>query len=201
MKKDKAIFKPVEAFKSLGWYKISSALRKSVSGLVCALVGAVMIAACGPIKEIPVKTEISYRDSIRVETKIDTLEVLKTKIETVRDFSGLLDTLRLSTANAEASAWIDTTHNVLKGELKDKDVPVQVAVPSTNEIHYRDSIVYQDRPYPVEVTKEVRIVPRFWRVSGIFGIICLVLLLAVIGWKIYGFFKGKDILKLFKKNV
>ena len=184
MKKDKAIFRPLEAFKNLGWYSLSSALRKSVSGLVYALVGAFMIASCGPIKEIPVKTEIIYKDSIRVETKIDTLEVLKTKIETVRDYSGLLDTLRLSTANAEASAWIDTTHNVLKGELKDKDVPVQVAVPSTNEIHYRDSIVYQDRPYPVEVTKEVRIVPRFWRVMGVFGIISLVLLAAFLFFKV-----------------
>ena len=184
MKKDKAISKPVEAFKSLGWYKISSSLLKSVSGLVCALVGAVMIAACGPIKEIPVKTEIIYRDSIRVETKIDTLEVWKTKVEKVRDYTGLLDTLRLSTANAEANAWIDTTHNVLTGELKDKDVPVQVAVPSTNEIHYRDSIVYQDRPYPVEVTKEVRIVPRFWRVMGVFGIISLVLLAVFLFFKV-----------------
>ena len=59
-----------------------------------------------------------------------------------------------------------------------------VAVPSTNEIHYRDSIVYQDRPYPVEVTKEVRIVPRFWRVMGVFGIISLVLLAAFLFFKV-----------------
>lgn len=184
MKKCKAVFKPVEAFKNLGWYSLSSALRKSVSGLVCALCGAFMIASCGTIKEIPVKTEIIYKDSIRVETKVDTLEVLKTKIETVRDFSGLLDTLKLSTANAEASAWIDTTHNVLKGELKDKDVPVQVTVPSTVETHYRDSIVYQDRPYPVEITKEVRIVPRFWRVSGVFGIVSFILLAVFLFFKL-----------------
>jgi hypothetical protein len=189
MKKDKAIFRPLEAFKNLGWYSLSSAFKKSKIWLTSALCGAFMIASCGPIKEIPVKTEIIYRDSIRVETKVDTLEVLKTKIETVRDYSGLLDTLRLSTANAEASAWIDTTHNVLKGELKDKDVPVQVAVPSTNEIHYRDSIVYQDRPYPVEVTKEVRIVPRFWTISGVFGIICFVLLAVFLFFKIKTKFK------------
>ena len=165
-------------------------MRKCLYGLLFALYGAIMITACGPIKEVPVKTEIIYRDSIKVETRIDTVTAWKTKIETVRDYTGLLDTLKLSTANAEASVWIDTTHNVLTGSLKDKDVPVEVSVPVTETIHYRDSLVYVDKPYPVEVTKEIRIVPKFWRVSGVVGILSVILLL------VFLFFKIKDKFKI-----
>ena len=166
-----SIFKPVGAFIRPWWSHMSSRLRKSLCGLVCALVGLVSMQSCGTIKEVPVKTEIIYRDSIKIETRIDTLTVWKTKVEKVRDFTGLEDTLILETSNAKASCWIDTSKVLLVGEIEDKDVPVQVAVPTKEEYHQKDSIKTQEILVPYEVEKEVKVIPKFWRVFGILGIV------------------------------
>lgn len=136
-------------------------------------------ASCRTVQYVPVKgdTVVEYRDS--VVTRLDTLTIYRTVTEKVRDYTGLLDTLRLETAGAKATAYVDTTSNTLRGSLEDKDVPLEVVVPVKEEYHGRDSVSVQQVPVKVEIIREVKVVPRFWRVTGVLGIIltCLSLLL------------------------
>ena len=112
-----------------------------------------------------------------------------------------MDTLRIRGNRSEMTAWTDTTNNILNGSLEEDPQEEKTRIVYRDRWKVRDSLVFKEVPVPVEVTKEVKVIPKFLRVTGRFGIVCLVLLLAVIGWKVYGFFKGKDILKILKKNV
>ncbi len=140
-------------------------------GIICgAVLFLTCLAGCKTVY-VPVQGEtiIEYRDSII--TKLDTVTAWKTKIETVRDYTGLLDTLKLSTANAEAMSWIDTTKGILTGSLKDKDTPVEVAVPIKEEYHQKDSVVIQEVPIPVEVEKIKKIYPKWMIILSFLGVI------------------------------
>ena len=143
---------------------------------------------------VPVKGETIIKDSIIRETRIDTVKV-QLPPEKVRDWTGLLDTLKMETSLAVSKSWIDTTYGILSGELKNKDKPLEVPVTSTNTIEKKDSIVYQEVPVPVEVVKEVKVVPKFWMVFGIIGIVlsCVLITIGIIKIK-----SGK-FLNLFKK--
>lgn len=161
------------------------------------------VGSCGQIKYVPVgttsNTEVNVKDSLVINIK-DSVRITERSV--YKDYAGLLDTLRIKKNGvASMTAWADTTHNLINGTLETEPQEEKTRIIYKDRWKVRDSLVYVEKPIPIEITKEVRIVPRFWRVSGIFGIICLVLLLAVIGWKVYGFFKGKDILKILKKNV
>lgn len=181
----KAKIKPVEALKKVGWYKISSSLRKWTRGALLTLTGAIMIAvSCTTIRYVPIKGETIVKDSLIVETRIDTVKV-QLPAEKVRDWTGLTDTLHLSTSVADAKAWIDTSKCILAGELKNKERPLDAAVPSTTITEVRDSLVYKEIPLEVPVEKIVKKVPWFWKTFGIIGMILSFLILLYIGLKIY----------------
>lgn len=146
------------------------------------LVGAIsLLLACAPVKEIPVETKIEYRDSVRIETVLDTIEVYRTRLERVRDYAGLTDVLVMETEGAKATAWVDTTENVLKGTLEDKQVPVQAVVPHQLEYHQRDSVITKEIIKTVEIEKEKKVYPRWLVLLSILGII----LTGLEGFKIY----------------
>ena len=81
--------------------------------------------------------------------------MIKTK-SVYKDYTGLLDTLRITDERATMTAWADTTHNILAGKLE-----VQ---PSENRtmIEYKDREVhdtlYLKEPYPVPT--EVKTTPK-----------------------------------------
>ena len=157
------------------------------------------VGSCGQIKYVPVETtEVHYVDSTILHIK-DSVRI--TERSRWKDYGGLLDTLKIRGNRSEMRAWTDTTNNILNGSLEEDPIEEHSKVIYKDRWKVRDSLVYVEKPIPVEITKEVRIVSRFWRVTGIFGIVCLVLLLTFAGWKVYGFFNGKDILKFLKKNV
>lgn len=116
---------------------------------IILLVLALSLAACTTVKYIPIKGETITKDSIIIETKIDTLEV-KLPPERVRDWTGLLDTLRLQTGYAYSTSWVDTTKGILTGTLVNKETPLDVYVPSTHTLEKKDSIIYKEIPVPVE---------------------------------------------------
>lgn len=113
-----------------------------------------LFTACTTIKYVPVKGETIVKDSMIVETRIDTLKV-QLPPERVRDWTGLLDTLEMNTSAAYSKSWVDTTKGILAGELVNKETPLEVAVPSTHTLEKKDSIVYKEVPYPIEVEKKV----------------------------------------------
>lgn len=168
MRKQNGNIKPVERLKTRRWVGLPLALFLAVCGLA--------VASCGQIKHLPTETEIKveYRDSII--TKFDTIKVEINKTEYIKDWTGLLDTLELSTEGGKvrSKAWVDTTKSILAGELKTEPRKIDALVPHTLEYHQKDSIKIQQVPYPVEVIKEV--VPRWAWYSLLFNIIGFLLI-------------------------
>lgn len=171
MKNPKTRNKPVGTIKtpemSNYTYKCYASKLKRFTGLVGAIS---LLLACAPAKEIPVETKIEYRDSVRIETVLDTIGVYRTRLERVRDYAGLTDVLVMETEGAKATAWVDTTENVLKGTLEDKQVPVQAVVPHQLEYHQRDSVITKEIIKTVEIEKEKKIYPRWLVLLSILGI-------------------------------
>lgn len=129
------------------------------------------ISACKTIQYVPVHTveKVTVRDSVYLR---DTLIKVEVEKASVSQFSGLLDTLRMKSSLAEATAYVDTSNYVLRGTLvQTGKVPVQVQW--KERIVYRDSIRDREVPVPVEVVKRERYVPWIYRVFAVLGIVAL----------------------------
>lgn len=112
-----------------------------------------MMMGCKTIY-IPVKeTEyVTVKDSVYLR---DTTVQYKVEKEYVRDYTGLLDTLRLETGMASASAWVDTSRAVLAGSIRNKENVINIPVQVKEKVVYKDSIHTKEVPVPVEVIKTV----------------------------------------------
>ena len=139
-------------------------------------VSCALISSCGTTKYVylPGETIYNYKDSVIVH--VDSVKV-DVPIERYVDIVNYTDTLTLETSVAKAIAYADTISHTLKGDIKNKTTQLK------KEIIYKDRIiekeVYKDKPYPVEVDKEVKIHPWYerilWVMSAI-GLIFMVLL-------------------------
>ena len=155
--------------------------------LVFFVLATLVFTACKTIQYVPVETvrEVHHTDSIYFRDTLVRIELEKARLS---DFVDLGDTLVLSDNYSRSTAYLDTTSGKLKGTLETIKQYVEKNVPVKEKVTYRDSVVYQDRPYPVEVEKIKKIVPGFWRFFGILGIISLVALVLLILVKL-GVFK------------
>lgn len=161
--------------------------------LVCGLA----MGSCKTIQYIPVETgtTVHIKDSVALHIK-DSVRVIEKSV--YRDYTGLLDTLSISSSKASMRAWADTSRNMIAGELKTEPIEEKTKIVYKDRVEYRDSLVYKEVPVPVEVEKEVKIVPKFWRVTGVIGIISILTLLGFVGFKIWKL-KGEGFIFLFKK--
>lgn len=173
----------------LGVGKISLKVRKWLKSATAALILAIsalfLFGGCGCPKHCTggasENTNVILRDSIIVETRIDTLEVQLPPIY-VKDYTDLGDTLHLSTGTAEASVWVNQEKGLLEGEIHNTNQPIPVAVPSTNEGHFhqRDSIQIKEVPVPVEVEKKVVPTWSWWslifNILGVCGLVVFIVL-------------------------
>ena len=94
-------------------------------------------------------------------------------------------------------AFADTTHFIIKGELKEEPIKEQIREKIVYKEH-RDTI-YIKEPYPVEIKKEVKV--HYWYEKYLWFISLLAL--AYLGFKFYKFimrFSGVDIGSILKKN-
>lgn len=133
-----------------------------------------VLTSCSIFKPVVVEKikEVHVKDSVAVH---DTLIQMKLMKERVRDFSGLLDTLQLSTEYSIFSAHVDTTANRLVGQAENK--PSAPAVVKWKErVVVRDSIIVKEVPVEVEKIVEKRVVPFFWKFFSVIGILALALL-------------------------
>lgn len=150
----------------------------------CLLI-AVLFSACSPkIVYLPTNTDthIEYRDSVIY--KVDTLRI-PVPVETIKEVVPPMDSLKMETSVAEAKAWIDTSTNTLKGEMKNKKTELsQPQVIYKEKIVYRDSLITKEVPVPVEVEKKVPYVPFFWRFLSVIGVIALLILTLKIIFKL-----------------
>jgi len=112
-----------------------------------------IISGCKVIKYVPIKeTEyVHIKDSVYFR---DTTIQYKIEKQYVKDYTGLLDTLRMETDYAESKAYVDTIRNALVGTLRNKDRSINIPIQYKERIVYKDSI--RDREIPVPVEKEVK---------------------------------------------
>ena len=116
------------------------------------IIFAVMLLGCGQIRQIPVQTQtiVNYRDSLVIR---DSVRLISLPVESEKDYSRYPDTLYLETSLAGAKTWLDTSANVLRGEIHNKPV-AKLPVPVKEHTVYKDNLVYKE--VPVEVVKEVK---------------------------------------------
>ena len=132
---------------------------------------AVLITACTKRIYVPVekRVEVAVHDTTVLHRTDTLVEVEKARIS---DFSGLLDTLYLSTDLARSTAFVDTVTATLRGTLEQSGkLPVQIVWKERTVT--KDSLVYRDVPYPVVEEKVVKVVPWFWRVFAVIGIVAV----------------------------
>lgn len=129
------------------------------------LSAALIFASCKTVY-VPVEhTEYVHTiDSVYVR---DTTIKYQLEKEYIRDFTGLLDTLTLETGLAVSKAWVDTSKSVLAGEIRNKEKALDIPVSVKEKVTVRDSIVYQDKPVPVEVVvTKTKYPAAFWWLLG-----------------------------------
>ena len=112
-----------------------------------------ILSGCKTIKYVPIKeTEyVHIKDSVYFR---DTTIQYKIEKQYTRDYTSLLDTLRIETDYAESKSYIDTARNALIGYIRNKDRSINIPIQYKERIVYRDSI--RDREVPVPVEKEVK---------------------------------------------
>lgn len=147
-------------------------------GLILAVFSGVF--GCRTIQYVPVveKEYVTVHDTTVLHADTVKIDVPR---EVIKEIVPAMDTLKMETGVAEAKAWLDTTSKVLRGQLKNKKSSLEKEVFWKERIVYRDSIQYKDKPYPVEVVKERKVVPLFWRIFGVIGILAL----CYLAFKIY----------------
>ena len=125
--------------------------------IISLLIILITIIACGTIKPVPVETIINYKDSTIVNVIDSTVYI---PVERVVDIVPVYDTLKLETSKATATAWIDTTLHLLKGNIENK-TGIEYKYIYKDKIQWKDSIVTKEVPVPVEIEK-IKYRHTFW---------------------------------------
>ena len=147
--------------------------------MVCSILAALAIVGCSTIKYVPVETikEVHVKDSVYFRDTVVRVELEKARIS---DLVNVGDTLVLSDAYSRATAFVDTTRAILRGTIETTRPYVEKPVQFKEKIVYRDSISYQEKPVPVEVTKEVRYIPWWAKTLSWIGGLSLIALIIYI---------------------
>lgn len=167
---------------------------KSLLAITAALV---ILGGCGTTTQLPpagsTDTHIEHRDSIIY--KVDTLKI-GVPYEVIKEVVPELDTLRMESSVAKATAFLDQTTRTLKGTLENKKTELkQPQVVYKEKISYRDTTIYKEIPVPYPVEKEVRYVPWIVKVLAWAGGIAIVALVLYLLAKL-GIFSIKAFLKI-----
>ena len=124
-------------------------LRRWQSGAI--LVMLFLAVSCGLGKHLPPAENnhhLEVRDSVRI---VDSVRI--TEKARYKDYTSLLDTLSIEDPHANMKAWVDTTHNILAGELNVEPVEEKTRIEyKDREVH---DTTYIKEPFPVEVEKVV----------------------------------------------
>jgi len=165
-------------------------MRKKLILVFTAL--ALLVPACKTIQYVPIETghTTEVKDSTIVHF-IDSVRI--TEATRYRDFAWIGDTLKLEGNRSRAWAVADTLKGALIGEIEEDAIEEHH---SSNvkevlkEVHDTTKI---EIPVPVDVIREVKVIPKFWRVFGVLGIVlsCVLVCLGIFKLKTRGFFKFK----------
>ena len=117
------------------------------------------------------KEVTNHKDSIRIR---DSIVVIP--IERIVDVVPAYDTLKMETTQARAKAYVDTTLHLLRGSIENKDM-AKTEVREAIKFVERTDTLYIEKPVPYEVEKKVRYVPAIYKLSLIFMIATVVLVI------------------------
>jgi hypothetical protein len=173
MKNPNSKISPVEQHKRAWWRVMLLALSLLAVGL--------LTGSCGAMKHTPTNTstEVHMKDSTIFHIK-DSIRVIP--IERYIDIVRPVDTLTLETSLAKATAYYDSTFNVLRGEIHNKkQVEEKTRIIYKDRLVYRDSLVFRDVPVEIIKEKEKKVYPRWLVLLSILGIT----LTGLEGFKIY----------------
>ena len=132
--------------------------------LIFILLGLLMLSC--KVQYVPVE-HTEYVHTIDSVYFRDTTIQYRIEKEYVRDYTWLLDTLEMETSYSSFAAWVDTSAAKLSGIARNKEKIVDIPVSVKEKVTVRDSIVYQDRPVPVEVVVTKTKYPAvFWWLLG-----------------------------------
>ena len=122
--------------------------------LYCIIV-LFILGSCSP-KVYPPSEHIVIRDSVAVSYR-DSVVLHHQTVN--KDYAGLLDSLRIQGKHSSMLAYADTTHFIIKGELKEEEIKQQFK----EKIIYREhrDTTYIEKPIPYEVEKIKEVVPKW----------------------------------------
>ena len=142
-------------------------------------------------------TTVNVKDSTVFHIK-DSVRI--TERSRYKDYAGLLDTLRVNGNRSSSKSWVDTTRNVLNTELVEEPIEEKTKIIYRDRWKTRDSLVYVEKPVPVEVQVEKRIYPRFLVILSILGVLSTCVL-GILGYlKIRGSSLFSKVKNWFSKN-
>lgn len=113
-------------------------------------------------------TETHIKDSTVWNIK-DSIRVIERS--RYKDYAGLLDTLRVKGNRSSSKSWIDTTRNVLNTELVEEPIEEKTKIVFRDRWKTRDSLVYVEKPVPVEVQVEKKVYPKWMIVLSLLGVL------------------------------
>ena len=155
--------------------------KKSIISFLAVVIASLFSFGCSKTIYVPVeKTEyVAVHDTTYLH-KTDTL--VKVPEVSIADFIDVKDTLVMQTGIVTSKSWVDTTMHALKGRLvQSGKLPVQIV--ERERVVYRDSIIKEQVPYPVVEEKIVKVVPLFWRIGTVIGLLALCALALWAGFK------------------
>ena len=133
--------------------------RGKIVGIGALLVVFLSVLACKTVY-LPIETGTTV--NVKDSTAIHYIDSIRIKEETrYKDFTGLLDTLKINGQRSRMWAAADTTRDALVGGLEEDSVEEKVKIIYKTKWMVKDSIRIEEKPvpYPVEVVKKE--VPRW----------------------------------------
>ena len=193
----------IRRFETLSRPRWTHSTKKRFGAIVAktsALCGAIIILLAGcKVQYVPIPAETSTTVTVKDSTVLNIIDSVRiTEKSRYKDYGDLLKTLKIDGNRSHMTAWIDTTKNILNGELIEDPVKEKVRTEYRDKYIYKDSIQLVEKPIPIEVPVEVKYVPKVYKIFSAIGLLTLLSVLIYLGIKIYQL-RGKGILNLFKR--
>ena len=171
---ERSDFRPSEGFSGKSWTS-SHPRRKNAAvaiSILLVLILGILFVGCKPKQVIVEKEKVVYqtKDSI-----VQRDSLVYVPVESQKDYTGLLDTLFLSTSIAKSWSVVDTNQMLLVGEIKNIKA-LQIKYVEVDKWHTKDSLVYVEKPIPyeVEVVKTKTPTWAWWTLFICIGLLCYV---------------------------
>lgn len=149
---------------------MSSCFKSFLHVLLLSLITCFVFISCGTAAHVqPIHDNVNVRDSIAIHW-VDSTRYIP--IEVVKEIANYPDTLKMETSLAEAEAYIDTTHHVLRGSIKNKK-EIEFKYKYITKTEYKDSIQIKEIPVEVEKIVEKTKHPFYESILWLFTIIGL----------------------------